>query len=193
MDSFKDKFSARFQNLMRVFEYHLGALYYWQFSVFPLLLQIVLKLSRYTNITPLLKEIEYLWSFKSSRLGLMKALFLTAARYYFELYRHIRKLHLQWKYWQNLKGMHHIRHRKFRWVTHLIGSKILQRIFHELPKYQEERIILIQASVRFVKCKYGEMISIWWLSIEKRINFTIIELIYNGLNKKTCVKTYKRG
>ena len=179
MDSFKDKSSARFQNLMRVFEYHLGALYYWHFSVFPLLLQIVLKLSRYTNITPLLKEIEYPWSFKSSRLGLIS--------------RHIRKLHLQWKYWQNLKGMHHIRHRKFRWVTHLIESKILQHIFHELPKYQEERIILIQASVRFVKCKYGEMISIWWLSIEKRINFTIIELIYNGLNKKTCVKTYKRG
>ena len=95
MDSFKDKFSARFQNLMRVFEYHLGALYYWHFSVFPLLLQIVLKLSRYTNITPLLKEIEYPWSFKSSRLGLIS--------------RHIRKLHLQWKYWQNLKGMHHIR------------------------------------------------------------------------------------
>ena len=51
MDSFKDKFSARSQNLMRGFEYYLGALHYWRnFSVSPSLLQIVLNLSRHTNI-----------------------------------------------------------------------------------------------------------------------------------------------
>ena len=43
MDSFKDKFSARFQNLMRVFEYHLRVqgLASWK-HYFLLLLGIIL-------------------------------------------------------------------------------------------------------------------------------------------------------
>ena len=150
---------------------------------------------------------ECLWSFTSSRLGLMKALFVTAARYYdwqtfwtlhthqksFKIWKLHWRLHLQWKHWKNLKGMHHIRHRKFRWVTHLIKIRILQLKFQELPKYQKQRIILIEASVRFVKCKYGEVILLTlfgsWL---KKIDFPIMKLIYNGLKKKTCLKINKQ-
>ena len=66
-------------------------------------------------------------------------------------------------------------------VTHLIESIILQRKSQGLPKYQKQRIILIQ-----------QALGLWNASMEKwnrfgyhwKKYFAIMKLIYNGLNKK---------
>ena len=61
-------------------------------------------------------------------------------------------------------------------------------LFKGLPKYQIQRgNKLIQAFARFVKYKYGELKDIAdlnWLVIEERIDFTLMKLVFNGLNNK---------
>ena len=132
----------------------------------------------------------------------MKALFVTAARYYYwKIFwtlhtRHKKlnrwklcwKLNSHWNFWQNLKRVHHIRNRKSRWGTHLIESRILQREFQGLPKLSKTKNYT--TSVRFVKCKYGEVISIC-LSIEKGI-LRLWNLFITAWIKKTFLKTYNQ-
>ena len=60
-------------------------------------------------------------------------------------------------------------------------------LFKGLPKYEIQRVNkLIQACAGFVKYKYGELKDIAdlnWLWIEKRIDFALPKLVFNGLNK----------
>ena len=60
-------------------------------------------------------------------------------------------------------------------------------LFKGLPKYEIQRVNkLIQACAGFVKYKYGELKDIAdlnWLWIEKRIDFALPKLDFNGLNK----------
>ena len=65
-------------------------------------------------------------------------------------------------------------------------------LFKGLPKYQIQRINkLIQACAGFVKYKYGELKDISnlnWSLIEERIDFTLMKLVFNGLNNKNILE-----
>ena len=59
-------------------------------------------------------------------------------------------------------------------------------IFKGPPKYQRQRTDnLIQACGWFMKWKYGgigDVFHLNWLLVEKRIDFEIMEIAFNGLN-----------
>ena len=65
-------------------------------------------------------------------------------------------------------------------------------LFKGLPKYEIQRVNkLIQACAGFAKYKYGELKDIAdlnWLLIEKRIDFALMKLVFNGLNDKDMPK-----
>ena len=65
-------------------------------------------------------------------------------------------------------------------------------LFKGPPKYQIQRINkLIQACAGFVKYKYGELKDISnlnWSLIEERIDFTLMKLVFNGLNNKNILE-----
>ena len=86
------------------------------------------------------------------------------------------------------------RYTSYQTRKHLVESLILSKIdycnvlFKGLPKYHIQRVNkLIQACAGFVKYKYGELKDIAdlnWLLIEERIDFELMKLVFNGLNKK---------
>ena len=43
--------------------------------------------------------------------------------------------------------MHHIRHGEFRWVTHLIESRMPQSKFPGFPKYQKQKELSLYKQV----------------------------------------------
>ena len=65
-------------------------------------------------------------------------------------------------------------------------------LFKGLPKYEIQRVNkLIQACAGFAKYKYGELkviADLNWLLIEKRIDFALMKLVFNGLNDKDMPK-----
>ena len=64
-----------------------------------------------------------------------------------------------------------------------------------MPKFQIQRINkLVQACAVFVKYKYGELKDIAhlnWLLIEERIDFALMKLVFNGLNKKNMAENLR--
>ena len=86
------------------------------------------------------------------------------------------------------------RYTSYQTRKHLVKSLILSKIdycnvlFKGLPKFQIQRVNkLIQACAGFVKYKYGELKDIAdlnWLLIEERIDFSLMKLVFNGLNNK---------
>ena len=119
---------------------------------------------------------------------------------HFELYTHVRNI-LKNGY-STLKILKKPkRYTSYQTRKHLVKSTILSKIdycnvlFKGMPKFQIQRINkLVQACAVFVKYKYGELKDIAhlnWLLIEERIDFALMKLVFNGLNKKNMAENLR--